>query len=137
MMIGCWLEDYFPSHVKAEPGEEFLKVERLSSPAGFTDVSFSLRSRRSARFCGGSSAPGCSEVATALFGLDRQSTGRAVVRGQPASSSNAAHAIALGIGLVPEDRKRQGLVLSMDVLNNATLSIRPPLPRASVITRWR
>jgi len=48
---------------------------------------------------------------------------------------NAAHAIALGIGLVPEDRKRQGLVLSMDVLNNATLSILPTLARLGFITR--
>ena len=45
------------------------------------------------------------------------------------------HAIALGIGLVPEDRKRQGLVLSMDVLNNATLSILPTLARLGFITR--
>ena len=78
---------------------------------------------------------GRSEVATALFGLDRQSTGSVWVRGQPASSVNAAHAIALGIGLVPEDRKRQGLVLSMDVLNNATLSILPTLARLGFITR--
>ncbi len=48
---------------------------------------------------------------------------------------NAAHAIALGIGLVPEDRKRQGLVLSMDVLNNATLAILPTLARLGFITR--
>ena len=134
MMIGRRLEDYFPSHVQAEPGEEFLKVERLSSPAGFTDVSFALRAGEVLGFAGLVGA-GRSEVATALFGLDRQSTGRVWVRGQPASSVNAAHAIALGIGLVPEDRKRQGLVLSMDVLNNATLSILPTLARLGFITR--
>ena len=134
MMIGRRLEDYFPSHVQAEPGEEFLKVERLSSPAGFTDVSFSLRAGEVLGFAGLVGA-GRSEVATALFGLDRLSTGRVWVRGRPATSSNAAHAIALGIGLVPEDRKRQGLVLSMDVLNNATLSILPTLARLGFITR--
>ena len=134
MMIGRRLEDYFPTHVKAEPGEELLRVAGLSSPAGFADVSFSLRAGEVLGFAGLVGA-GRSEVATALFGLDRQSTGKVWVRGQPASSVNAAHAIALGIGLVPEDRKRQGLVLSMDVLNNATLSILPTLARLGFITR--
>src|SRR4029453_18339754 len=39
MMIGRRLEDYFPSHVHATPGTELLRVENLSSPAGFKDVS--------------------------------------------------------------------------------------------------
>ena len=134
MMIGRRLEDYFPTHVQAEPGEELLRVAGLASPAGFADVSFSLRAGEVLGFAGLVGA-GRSEVATALFGLDRQSTGSVWVRGQPASSVNAAHAIALGIGLVPEDRKRQGLVLSMDVLNNATLSILPTLARLGFITR--
>jgi rhamnose transport system ATP-binding protein len=97
-------------------------------------VSFSLRAGEVLGFAGLVGA-GRSEVATALFGLDRQSTGRVWVRGRPASSVNAAQAIALGIGLVPEDRKRQGLVLTMDVLNNATLSILPTLARLGFITR--
>jgi ABC-type sugar transport system ATPase subunit len=134
MMIGRRLEDYFPAHVQAEPGDELLKVAGLSSPAGFTDVSFALRAGEVLGFAGLVGA-GRSEVAAALFGLDRQSTGSVWVRGQPASSVNAAQAIALGIGLVPEDRKRQGLVLSMDVLNNATLSILPTLARLGFITR--
>ena len=46
MMIGRRVEEYFPSHVGAEPGAELLRVARLSSPAGFSDVysvMFSLR----------------------------------------------------------------------------------------------
>jgi ABC-type sugar transport system ATPase subunit len=134
MMIGRRLEEYFPSHVRAEPGEELLRVERLSSPAGFREVSFTLRAGEVLGFAGLVGA-GRSEVASALFGLDRLSTGDVWVRGQRAATSSAAQAIALGIGLVPEDRKRQGLVLSMDVLNNATLSILPRLARLGFITR--
>jgi ABC-type sugar transport system ATPase subunit len=134
MMIGRKFDEYFPSHARTEPGEELLRVARLSSPAGFSDVSFTLRTGEVLGFAGLVGA-GRSEVATALFGLDAQSTGDVWVRGQPAATSSAAQAIARGIGLVPEDRKRQGLVLSMDVLNNATLSILPGLAKLGFITR--
>jgi ABC-type sugar transport system ATPase subunit len=134
MMIGRRLEEYFPSHARADPGAELLRVARLSSPAGFRDVSFSLRAGEVLGFAGLVGA-GRSEVASAVFGLDRFSTGDVWVRGEPAAASSASQAIALGIGLVPEDRKRQGLVLSMDVLNNATLSILPRLARLGFITR--
>jgi ABC-type sugar transport system ATPase subunit len=134
MMIGRKLDEYFPSHARTEPGRELLRVARLSSPAGFSDVAFTLRAGEVLGFAGLVGA-GRSEVATALFGLDAHSTGDVWVRGQPAATSSAAQAIARGIGLVPEDRKRQGLVLSMDVLNNATLSILPGLAKLGFITR--
>ena len=78
-------------------------------------MSFTLRAGEVLGFAGLVGA-GRSEVASAVFGLDPHSTGDVWVRGEPAGSSSRAQAIALGIGLVPEDRKRQGLVLSMDVL---------------------
>jgi ABC-type sugar transport system ATPase subunit len=134
MMIGRPLEDYFPSHVRAAVGEELLRAENLSSPAGFADVSFSLRAGE-VLGCAGLVGAGRSEMANAIFGLDRQATGKLWVRGEPMPLGNAAAAIARGIGLVPEDRKRQGLVLSMDVLNNATLSILPMLKRFGFVTR--
>jgi ABC-type sugar transport system ATPase subunit len=133
MMIGRRLEEYFPAHVKADVGEELLRVERLSSPAGFADVSFSVRAGEVVGFAGLVGA-GRSEVAQAIFGLDRAATGRIVLRGRRVEIDSAARAIDLGIGLVPEDRKRQGLVLSMDVLDNATLSILRRLARFGFIT---
>jgi ABC-type sugar transport system ATPase subunit len=134
MMIGRRIEEYFPAHVKSELGDELLRVEALSSPAGFRDISFRVRAGEVLGFAGlvGS---GRSEVAQALFGLDPLSTGRILIRGKHARVENAGRAIALGIGLVPEDRKRQGLVLSMDVLENATLSILPILSRLGFVTR--
>ena len=133
MMIGRRLDEYFPSHVKGEPGDEMLRVERLSSPAGFTDVSFTLRAGEVLGFAGLVGA-GRSEVARAVFGLDPAVRGTIVVRGQPMRIDSAGRAIQVGIGLVPEDRKRQGLVLSMNVLDNATLSILPLLARLGFIT---
>jgi ABC-type sugar transport system ATPase subunit len=133
MMIGRRLDEYFPAHVKAEAGDEMLRVERLSSPAGFTDVSFTLRAGEVLGFAGLVGA-GRSEVARAVFGLDPGARGTIAVRGRPVRIDSAGRAIQVGIGLVPEDRKRQGLVLSMNVLDNATLSILPLLARLGFLT---
>ena len=56
---------------------------------------------------------GRSEVARAIFGIDPRSSGHVLLSGKRIDPSSPRDAIRLGIGLVPEDRKRQGLVLSM------------------------
>jgi len=135
-MIGRRLAEYFPATERREPGEELLRVESLSSPAGFSDVSFTLRAGEVVGIAGLVGA-GRSEVAQAVFGLDPQATGRIVVRGRAIDRPTARRAIASGIGLVPEDRKRQGLVLSMSVLANATIAILERFARVSWIDRGR
>ena len=121
MMIGRRLSEYCPAHVRAQPGNEMLRVEGLSGPR-FRDVSFSLRAGEVLGFAGlvGS---GRSEVVRAIFGADPRSSGEVWVRGQRARPRTTQDAIALGIGLVPEDRKRQGLVLPMSALANGALAI--------------
>ena len=134
LMIGRALSEYFPKHVAAEPGEELLRVEGLSSPGRFEDVSFTLRAGEILGFAGLVGA-GRSEVALALFGLDPQARGRVEVRGEPARLRTPRDAMRLGLGLVPEDRKRQGLVLGLSALENMTLPILRRLSRFSWINR--
>jgi ABC-type sugar transport system ATPase subunit len=133
MMIGRRLEEYFPGHVRQEPGPELLRVEHASGPAGFADVSFTLRAGEVLGFAGLVGA-GRSEVAQAIFGVDSRSSGEIFVRGARVDPASAADGIALGIGLVPEDRKRQGLVLSMSVLANGALSILSRIARFGFVT---
>src|SRR6185369_10266837 len=83
--------------------------------------------------CAGLVGAGRSELAQAIFGLDPAVTGRIWMRGRDVTPQSAQQAIDLGIGLVPEDRKRQGLVLSMTVLENGTLSILPRISRLGFI----
>jgi ABC-type sugar transport system ATPase subunit len=100
LMIGRRLEEYFPAHAKAEPREELLRVERLSSPAGFSDVSFQVRAGEVVGFAGLVGA-GRSEVARAVFGLDPEASGQVFVRGRPLPMRSVRAAIDAGIGLVP------------------------------------
>ena len=132
MMIGRRLDEYFPAHVNVEAGEELLRVEHLSSPPAFHDVSFSVRAGEVLGFAGLVGA-GRSEIAQALFGLDPRATGRICVRGRAVEIRSPGQAMALGLGLVPEDRKRQGLVLAMTAGSNTTLATLPSLSRLSFI----
>ncbi len=130
MMIGRPLEEYFPSHVKAQPGEELLRVEHLSSPGKFEDISFTLRAGEVLGFAGLVGA-GRSEMAQATFGLDPAATGQVFVAAKRIRLDGPRDAMRAGVGLVPEDRKRQGLVLAMTALSNITLPI-----LGAMLSKW-
>jgi ABC-type sugar transport system ATPase subunit len=118
--------------VKEEAGEELLRVRGLSSPGRFADVSFSLRAGEVLGLAGlvGS---GRSEVAQALFGMDAAAAGEVEILGRRARARAPREAMRLGIGLLPEDRKRQGLVLQMSALANTTLTILERLARRGFV----
>jgi ABC-type sugar transport system ATPase subunit len=130
LMIGRPLAEYLPIASDGPPGAEVLRVEALSSPGLFENVSLTLRAGEVVGLAGLMGA-GRSEVACALFGLDPRSRGRVYIRGAEARIGDPQDAIALGIGFAPEDRKRQGLVLSQSALHNASL---PTLKRLSRFT---
>jgi len=111
-MIGRPLGEYFPKHLHAVAGAELLRVERLTSPKRFHDVSFSLHAGEVVGLAGLVGA-GRSEVARALFGLDPEATGRVWIDGVIGLPRSPVDAMDRGVALVPEDRKRQGLILSM------------------------
>jgi ABC-type sugar transport system ATPase subunit len=109
-------------------------VEGLTSPAKFADVSFTLRGGEVLGLAGlvGS---GRSEVAKAIFGLDPAATGRVWVDGAPARIRHPREAMRLGLGFVPEDRKREGLVLSLGGRDNTSLPILRRLARLLMVRR--
>ncbi len=133
-MIGRRLEQYFPDHQRVAPGAEMLRVEGLSSPGKFSNVSFSLRAGEVVGMAGLVGA-GRSEIARALFGLDEMASGSITVRGKRAAIRSAGDAMKRGIGLVPEDRKRQGLVLPMRTRENTTLPTLERFARLTIVNR--
>ncbi len=134
LMIGRELGEYLPQANERGAGKELLRVERLSVPAKFRDVSFSLHEGEIVGLAGLVGA-GRSEIAQAIFGLEKVSSGKVFVDGRSAGIAEPKDAIALGIGLVPEDRKRQGLVLGESGLHNTTLPILERLSRALFVRR--
>ncbi|MGE5099822.1 MAG: sugar ABC transporter ATP-binding protein [Deltaproteobacteria bacterium] len=134
MMIGRPLAEYFPTPGSSTRGEAMLRVESLTTRSKFDDVWLKLHAGELVGLAGLTGA-GRSEVARALFGLEHVDGGSIFVRGSLTRIHSASQAIRLGIGLVPEDRKRQGLVLSETALHNASLPTLRHLSRFTWIFR--
>lgn len=133
-MIGRELLLTTPNHLAREPGAERLRLEGLSSPGQFSDINLSVRAGEIVGLAGIVGA-GRSELAQAVFGLDPEATGRVTVNGRPLPLGSVEAALAAGIGLLPEDRKRQGLVLGLNCRENTALATLPALSRLGWVNR--
>ena len=118
---------------QSTPGELVLSVEHLTREGVFTDISFGVRAGEIVAFAGlvGS---GRSEVARAIFGIDRYDAGSVMVAGRRLRRGSPANAMAAGVGLVPEDRRQQGLVMDMSIQQNMTLASLARLQHAGLIS---
>jgi ribose transport system ATP-binding protein len=119
MMIGRKL-DLTRNASHHELGEVALEVRGLSCGKLYQDVSFEIRRGEVVGFYGLVGA-GRTEIAETLFGLRTPSSGAIHLAGKEVRISSPTEAIRLGISLVPEDRKGQGLVLGMNCRDNMTL----------------
>lgn len=120
-----------------EPDDEpILQVTNLTREPRFRDISISLRRGEIVGLAGLVGA-GRSEVARALTGVDRWDSGEATLRGADYRPLSPGNAIQQGVVYFPEDRKRDGLVYSMVVRENVTLSVltRMTLPFGVVSTK--
>jgi rhamnose transport system ATP-binding protein len=114
--LAAWRQD-----AHGVPGEPLLRVDRLTREGVFVDVSLSVRAGEIVALAGlvGS---GRSEVARAVFGIDRYDAGTVALGGQALRRGSPTAAMAAGMGLVPEDRRQQGLVMEMSVQQNVALA---------------
>ena len=120
MMVGRDLKDKFPK-TKIEPGEEVLRVENLQRKGVLHGVSFHLR-RGEILGVAGLVGSKRTEMARAIFGVDKIDGGQIWVRGQRQNIKSTAHAIRARVALLPEDRKKQGILPCLSVKQNITLS---------------
>jgi ABC-type sugar transport system ATPase subunit len=119
LMVGRAVKSTPPAARTAAAGQERLRVRGLSSPGKFSGVSLSVSAGEIVGLAGLVGA-GRTELTEALFGLDRQAAGDVQIDGETADISSPARAQAQGIALIPEDRKRHGLVrenLSLPVID--------------------
>jgi rhamnose transport system ATP-binding protein len=130
-MVGRELAER-PDETHGTPGEPLLAVRRLTREGVFTDISLTVRAGEIVALAGlvGS---GRSEVARAIFGIDRYDAGSVTVRGRTLRRGSPTGAMAAGVGFVPEDRRQQGLIMDMSVQQNVALASLHRLSRAGLL----
>lgn len=131
MMVGRSVDQIFPARTRA-PGAPVLTVAGYGHPTEFADVGFTLHQGEILGLYGLVGA-GRSELAQALFGITRPSTGSVLLDGKPRAIRSTADAIAAGIVYVPEDRGRQGAVKGLPIFQNVTLPSLGAVSRAGFL----
>lgn len=119
-MVGREITQMFPKR-KAKIGEEVLRVEGLGKTGFFADVSFTLHRGEIVGLTGLVGA-GRTEVFQSIFGITSYDKGKVYVKGNEVRITDPLQAMNMGIGYLPEDRQKQGLVLQWGIGKNITLS---------------
>jgi ribose transport system ATP-binding protein len=135
LMVGRELTQMIPK-VPAPLGDPVLEVRNLRRKGALDDISLTVRKGEVVGIAGLVGA-GRTELARAIFGADPIDGGQILVEGRPVKVRSPQQAIKLGIGLVTEDRKAQGLVLGMVVRENITLANLGALTRLNFIMAGR
>src|SRR3954449_13114475 len=130
-MVGRELSALFPKQ-DAEVGDPVLKVHRLTREGVFFDISFEVRAGEIVALAGLVGA-GRSEVARAIFGIDRLDAGHVELEGNRLPAGRPQAAMRAGIGFVPEDRRQQGLVMDLSIARNTALTRLRSLSRLGII----
>ena len=135
-MVGRVLQDYFPPKSHVVRDERVLEVDDLTAAGAFQNVSFNLRSGEILGFYGlvGS---GRTEIMKAVSGLLECEAGAVRIRGEQVRLRSVNDARQRGLALCPEDRKNEGLVLSMSLADNVCLPNLHALHAAGTILRHR
>lgn len=120
LMVGRTLDQQYPK-VKAKRGEEVLRVENLNRRGVLKDINFSAYAGEVLGISGlvGS---GRTELVKAIFGADPVDSGKIFIYGKEVQISSPQSAIEAGMGLLPEDRKYEGLVLKLSVKQNVSMA---------------
>ncbi|QHC21999.1 sugar ABC transporter ATP-binding protein [Streptomyces sp. GS7] len=103
-------------------GEPVLRAEGLALAGRFGPLDLTVRAGEVVGLAG-AAASGSTAIGEALAGLRAPDAGRIAVRGRPVRNGSVPHALDAGIGYVPEDRHREGLVPGRSVAENATLTV--------------
>lgn len=121
LMVDRSTDDMFEKSATSSSSKPILEVKGLTRKNAFTNISFTLHRGEILGFAGllGS---GRTEILRTLFGSDAFDSGSIQIDGEEIHKHSISEMIRRGIALVPEDRKRQGLVLSMNISDNINLA---------------
>jgi rhamnose transport system ATP-binding protein len=122
LMVGREVSSLFPP-AESEPGEVVLSLKNLACAAsGVNNVSLDVHAGEIVGLAGLVGA-GRTELARVLFGLTPADSGNIILNGRHVTIASPQEAVAHGIALVPEDRRRHGVILEMPIAHNMTMAV--------------
>lgn len=130
LMVGREVSDTYPKRDFA-PGEVVLELRDVCGN-GVENVSFAVRSGEIFGLSGLVGA-GRTETMRMIFGADPIDSGEVLLNGHPVHPKHPAEAVKLGIGLIPEDRKQQGLLLDLPIFTNISMATMWDISRFTVV----
>ncbi len=135
-MVGRPLDQVYPRTRSGELGEVILKLSSMSRAGMFRDISFEVRAGEIVGL-GGLVGAGRSELARAIYGLYPVDTGTMLLRGKPWRPRGADAALQNGLIYIPEERKRQGLVLDHSLGETLSVGFGDTASRFGLVNRRR
>lgn len=118
-MVGREISEYYPVRT-TKPGKEVFRVEHLTQPGVFDDVSFAVKKGEIFGVAGLMGA-GRTEIMRAVFGVDPHKSGKIFLHDKEVKINNPLDAIKEGFGFITENRKTEGLILDFSILKNIAL----------------
>jgi len=119
MMVGRKIKSYY-NKKEHEIGETVVKIQNLSRGSIFHNISFELK-RGEILGIAGLVGAGRTELLETMFGAEKPSGGIILIEGKTVSFKSPKDSIAMGFGLVPEERRTKGLIIDNDVEENISL----------------
>lgn len=121
LMVGREITQFYCKSEVPSTGEIVLEIKNYTQKGVFEDVSFYLRKGEILGVAGLIGA-GRTEVMRAIFGADKVDSGECIYNGKIVKFEKPQQAIKAGLGLIPEDRRNQGLLLAKSIKENTTLA---------------
>ncbi len=134
LMVGRSAKDMYSIGHTAKASEVVLEIKNLTRNGVFENISLKLYKGEILGMFGlvGS---GRTDIVRCIFGAERYDSGEIWINGVKANIDSPLDAISKGIGLLPEDRKKQGLCLNLSVSTNLNLALYPDISRVGIINR--
>ncbi len=130
LMVGREVSDTYPKR-DFNPGDVVLELQDVSGN-GVEHISFAVRSGEILGLSGLVGA-GRTETMRMVFGADPMDSGTILLNGQSIHPTHPSDAVKLGIGLIPEDRKQQGLLLNLPIFTNISMATMGDISRFTVL----
>ncbi len=134
-IAGRTIENLYPRNRISEPGKKLLEVKGLCGK-GFNNVDIEIHAGEIVGLSGLVGA-GRTELARAIFGIDSYSSGEILMEGKRYKKGSSKAAVNAGIGLLPEDRKVQGLALKKNIRENMVITVLSSLHKNGIVSQKR